>query len=57
MEYIGYGIYPGSPTAERLLEDAIIVYDFLIKEIKVPESNIIIFGRSIGTGPATWLAG
>ena len=36
MEYIGYGIYPGSPTADRLLEDSIIVYDFLTKEIKIP---------------------
>lgn len=56
MEYIGYGIYPGDTTADRILEDSIIVYDFLTKEMKIPEKNIILFGRSIGTGPATWLA-
>jgi len=55
MEYIVW-IYLGETKAERVLEDAIIVYDFLTKEIKIPEKHIILFGRSIGTGPATWLA-
>lgn len=56
VEYPGYGIYPGSPNATRLTEDAINVYDYLAYEAKIGEENIIVFGRSIGTGPAVHLA-
>ena len=56
IEYPGYGIYPGSPTAEAILEDAITVWDYLTKKVKMNASDIILFGRSLGTGPATELA-
>lgn len=55
-EYPGYGIYPGRPSQEGIFEDTLIVYDFLTKTIKVPPQNIVIFGRSIGTSPSTFLA-
>ncbi len=32
------------------------MYDYLVNSLKVKEKNIIIFGRSIGSGPATHLA-
>ena len=56
MEYPGYGIYDGSPDAYQILIDAETVYDYLTKVLSIPESSIILFGRSIGTGPATYLA-
>jgi len=56
MEYPGYGIYPGESDTNRILEDAINVFDFLASECGWGEKNIIIFGRSIGTGPAVYLA-
>lgn len=56
MEYPGYGIYDGSPDAYQILLDAEAVYAYLTKSLKIPESSIILFGRSIGTGPATYLA-
>jgi esterase/lipase len=37
-------------------EDAEIVVDYLTKCIGLNESDIIIFGRSMGSGPATYLA-
>lgn len=37
-------------------EDALIIFDFLVKKLAFDPKNIIVFGRSIGTGPATYLA-
>jgi len=56
MEYPGYSVYIGEPSAEAILNDSEIVYDFLNMEIGVPQENIILYGRSIGSGPATYLA-
>ena len=56
VEYPGYGAYEGEACAKTILEDAEIVFDFLTKEIAVNSGNIILFGRSIGSGPSTHLA-
>jgi pimeloyl-ACP methyl ester carboxylesterase len=56
MEYPGYGIYPGSPTAEGILEDAMTVWEYLTQQSKLSPKDIILFGRSLGTGVATELA-
>jgi len=37
-------------------EDAEILYDYLTKVAGIPESALVLFGRSIGSGPATLLA-
>jgi pimeloyl-ACP methyl ester carboxylesterase len=55
VEYPGYGLYSGKPTSESILNDAECVYSFLLSSGVKPE-NIIVFGRSIGSGPATYLA-
>lgn len=55
-EYPGYGIYPGRPSQEGIFEDTLIIYDFLTKTLKIPHQNIIIFGRSLGTSPSSFLA-
>ena len=56
IEYPGYGIYKGSCSEKRLLTDAEDVYEYLTKNMSIYGENIVLFGRSIGTGPATWLA-
>jgi len=56
VEYPGYGIYKGSPNNIQIQKDAEAVYNFLVKDRSIPKSQILIFGRSIGSGPATWLA-
>ena len=56
MEYPGYGIYKGVPSDAVIMEDAVSVYDYLTTKLRVKPTNIIAFGRSIGTGSATYLA-
>jgi esterase/lipase len=57
VEYPGYGIYHGdSPTSDKIIADAEIVYKFLTKELFWKEHDIIVCGRSIGSGPACYLA-
>ncbi len=56
MEYPGYGIYEGKPSAERILEDSEHVFCFLTKVLGIRSEDILVFGRSIGSGPATAVA-
>lgn len=58
VEYPGYGIYKTSNycSSEDILKDANAVYKFLTEIMNVPESNILIMGRCIGSGPAIYLA-
>lgn len=56
VEYPGYGIYPGEATAQRVTEDACFVFDYLTDTVGISQKDILIFGRSIGSGPATYLA-
>ena len=54
MDYRGYGKSKGERTEELLHSDARLVYNHLLKIYK--PDNIIIYGRSLGTGLATKLA-
>jgi pimeloyl-ACP methyl ester carboxylesterase len=56
VEYPGYGLYSGKPSASQLIEDADCVFTFLTDYLDISPKDILVFGRSIGTGPATWLA-
>lgn len=58
VEYPGYGLYKShKPNSNLILEDAVAVYDYLIKKVGYKEKNVILLGRSIGSGPACYLAG
>ena len=54
-DYPGYGRSSGTPTEKSVLAAAEAVYERL-KSRGVPGSKIVVWGRSIGGGPATWLA-
>ena len=41
---------------ENILDDALYVYDYINKVLGVEEKNIIIFGRSMGSGPSTYIS-
>lgn len=57
VEYPGYGKYQNEqPSAESILNDAEYVFNYLTKRLGYNENRIIVFGRRIGTGPATFLA-
>lgn len=56
MNYRGYGLSEGKPNEKNILGDALKIYDYAIKRNDVDKSNIIIMGRSLGTGVATFLS-
>jgi fermentation-respiration switch protein FrsA (DUF1100 family) len=55
-DYEGYGTSEGKTTEKSAYEDEAAAYEFLAVDLKTPPDRIIIFGRSVGTGPATYIA-
>lgn len=53
-DYRGYGKSTGEPDEKHYFEDALLVYKWLCKRY-APE-EMILYGRSLGTGMATYLA-
>jgi len=56
IEYPGYGIYHGKPSSEQIIIDSEVVFDYFTLRLGIKSQNIMVFGRSIGSGPATHLA-
>lgn len=55
VDYRGYGKSTGTITSERVLhQDAAAMYAYLLHQY--PERQIVVYGRSIGTGLAVYLA-
>ncbi len=52
VEYPGYGVYEGTSNEDNVLNDAHRVMEFILKVLKWKAQDIIVMGRSIGTGPA-----
>ncbi|QSH40551.1 alpha/beta fold hydrolase [Lentisphaerota bacterium] len=55
-DYEGYGKSDGSPAEENCYRDIVAVYKYLITDLNYNPENIIVFGRSVGSGPSTYLA-
>jgi len=56
VEYPGYGLHHGTPTPESIEETAHSAMDFVLDHLQWPVDSVMIFGRSIGTGPAMAIA-
>ena len=57
IEYPGYSIYKTKDSNSNIiLENTIIVYDYIKAKFNLNDNNIYILGRSIGTSPAIYLA-
>lgn len=57
MEYPSYGVYQGpSPDEELICKDALLLHTFLTESLGFKPENVILVGRSMGSGPATFLA-
>jgi len=56
FNYRGYAYSTGNPSEKALLADALLQYDYLTKTLKISPEKIIVMGRSLGTGIATYLA-
>ncbi len=55
-DYAGYGTSEGRPTSSGVCKDAEAALMYLVEHEKVPLDRIILHGRSVGGGPATYLA-
>ena len=51
-DYRGYGASNGKPTEVDVCKDVQTVFDYIVNEFGVAPENIIVHGRSIGSGPA-----
>ncbi len=55
-DYRGYGRSAGHPTEAGLYHDIEAAYRYLTDALHLPPSQILVLGRSLGSGPSTWLA-
>jgi len=57
VEYPGYGLLKNIPSSEKSVQEVVLtVFRFVVDELRVAYEQIFLFGRSIGSGPATYLA-
>jgi pimeloyl-ACP methyl ester carboxylesterase len=57
MEYPTYGVYKGRELSEGAIrQDGEHLYEFVTKQMGLSSDQIIIFGRSMGSGAASSLA-
>ena len=57
VDYRGYGASsPVHPNETTVDEDAQASLDYLLRRKSIAVGNVIVLGRSIGSGPATFLA-
>jgi len=56
FDYRGYGQSEGKPTEDGTYKDAEAAWQYLIEERQVNPNEVIVFGRSLGGGVASWLA-
>jgi fermentation-respiration switch protein FrsA (DUF1100 family) len=55
-DYSGYGTSSGKPSERTVYDSAEAVYDYLTAKRGIAPERIIVWGRSIGSGPSTHLA-
>ena len=56
FDYAGYGQSSGSPSEAQTYRDALAAWNYLTHEKKIEPHRIVVFGRSLGSGIASWLA-
>ncbi|KAI4602556.1 hypothetical protein KJ359_009804 [Pestalotiopsis sp. 9143b] len=52
FDYRGFGNSTGSPTEEGVMADAQSVYKWATEVANIPPGRIVVFGHSMGAGPA-----
>lgn len=55
VNYRGYGLSAGKPSQRALLGDALTVYDHFIGQPGIDPARVVVIGRSLGSGVATYL--
>jgi hypothetical protein len=54
-DYEGYGKATGVPSEQACYEDIEAVFAYLTDTLGKKPENIILYGRSLGSGPCKWL--
>ena len=49
VDYRGYGFSDGSPSAEKLMQDATVIYDSLQQYLRTEMKPVLVYGRSLGS--------
>lgn len=55
-DYPGYGISEGKPTEDGCYQASESAWNHLTGTLGIAPENILIYGQSVGSGPACWLA-
>jgi fermentation-respiration switch protein FrsA (DUF1100 family) len=55
-DYCGYGKSVGQPEPTNIIESAVCGYQYLIEHEKFDSRNIFVYGESLGSAPASYLA-
>jgi hypothetical protein len=56
IDYRGYGTSTGSPSEEGTYRDAMAAWRYLTEQRGVRDTDIVLFGESLGAAVASWLA-
>jgi len=56
VNYRGYGESDGRPSEAALFGDALAVFDALVRRPDVDPARVVLVGRSLGSGVATYVA-
>ena len=56
FDYSGYGMATGNPSEEMCYRNIEAAYSYLRNILGIPASQIVLFGRSLGSGPSCYLA-
>ncbi len=56
VNYRGYGASEGAPGKHALTNDALAIYDAVVRREDIDPRRIVVFGRSLGTAIAAHLA-
>lgn len=55
-DYHGYGTSQGKPSEQATYQDITAAYEYLLSKQKIEPQQIILYGRSLGSGPTIELA-
>ena len=56
LNYRGYGHSEGTPSEKNLFADSLLIYDTFTAREDIDKENVVVLGRSLGTGVAMNLA-
>ena len=56
VDYRGYGLSEGKPSEKGIYRDAAAAREYLVRDLKVDDRQIVLYGRSLGSAVAVDLA-